>query len=167
MNKINKGLLSFMEASNLPRWLKVIKIPMYLYRNILCVYNTLRFIKHKCHLPYYSTAPCFFLIIYWRLLYISIWKGCLLFFSSCIIFHCMGVVRKNCEYAMGTKDYWLSYLVCFSRLSVPFIVFELFYNSLNYRKLMVLQIIFDHRNTSGFCPVECNWMFPKDSDMYL
>lgn len=40
VNKINKGLLPFMEASNLPRWLKVIKIPIYLSRNILCVYNT-------------------------------------------------------------------------------------------------------------------------------
>ena len=37
-----------------------------------------------------------------------------------------------------------------SRNSVPFIVFELFFHSLNCRKLVVMQMILVHRNASDF-----------------
>ena len=43
-------------------------------------------------------------------------------------------------------------------------VFEVFYNSVNYKKLVVSQKILVHRNTNEFCPVETTDYFPVAID---
>lgn len=38
-----------------------------------------------------------------------------------------------------------------------FIVFDLSFNSIICRKLMLMQMILSHRKANELCPVECNW----------
>ena len=109
------------------------------------------------YLPHYCIAPCFFLMMSRRLVYISTWKDCLILFSSCVIFHCTSVVGKNCErLCCGHKGLLTELSSVLFQVICTFLVFELFYITLNCRKLMVMQMILVHRNTNGFCPVECN-----------
>lgn len=132
-------------------WLKIIKVPLYLFRNILCIYGIflcLFFIlKHKCHLSHCATS-CLFLIISWRLVHINARKGCLIHFSSCLIFHCLDVVRTNGE-TMNRHERLLS--VPSSVLFQVICTFHCFwaaYSSVNCRKLIVMQMILVCRNTN-------------------
>ena len=53
---------------------------------------------------------------------------------------------------MDKKEYWVSYLsFC---LVLSFIVFELFYNFVSCRKLIVMQFALVHRDANDFCLVE-------------
>lgn len=45
---------------------------------------------------------------------------------------------------MDQKDYWAYYLTQFSRLSCTFIIYELFYNLVSDRKLIVMQKVLVH-----------------------
>lgn len=52
------------------------------------------------------------------------------------------------------KDCWVFCLAHFSRTSAPFVVFELFFNCLNCRKLVTMQMILVHRNANELCLAE-------------
>lgn len=57
---------------------------------------------------------------------------------------------------MSKNDKWMSFLVYFSRLSLPFTGFELLYNSVNCRKLIVIQMIIVYKNVNKFCLLPYN-----------
>lgn len=73
------------------------------------------------------------------------------------------ISRKNCERLWGEKqkkkkDYSMSCPVHLSELSSPFPVSELFYSSVNCRKItMITKMIPVHRAADPLWLVECNW----------
>lgn len=59
-------------------------------------------------------------------------------------------------FEMSKNDKWIFFLVHPSRLSVSFTGFELFYNSVNCSKLIVMQMITVHKNVNKFYLVPYN-----------
>lgn len=57
---------------------------------------------------------------------------------------------------MSKNDKWMSFLVYFFRLSVSFTGFELLYNFVHYRKLIVMQMIIVYKNVNKFCLLPYN-----------
>lgn len=64
------------------------------------------------------------------------------------------------DFEMSKNDKWMSFLVDFSRLSVSLPGLELFYNSVNYRKLIAMQMIIVYKNVNKFCLVLYNRLLP-------
>ena len=59
------------------------------------------------------------------------------------------------------KDYWVLYAVSSHEL-VWFLVFDLFYNSVSCRKLILMQIALNCRKANKLCWVECSWFLPYE-----
>ena len=59
------------------------------------------------------------------------------------------------------KDYWVLYAVSSHEL-VWFLVFDLFYNSVSCRKLILMQIVLNCRKANKLCWVECSWLLPYE-----
>lgn len=61
------------------------------------------------------------------------------------------------DFEMSKNGKWIFFLVHPSRLSVSFTGLELFYNSVNCRKLIVMQMIIVHKNVNKFYLVPHHW----------